>query len=158
MKGPIQTAITGSEPIVDLTDPHDVLVEFYKAFNDGNYELMESNWLNEPEAAMSNPLGGIKRGWDEIHIVYKNIFGGPADVFVEYFDYTVVEGDGYFLAVGRERGTFALGGKSIELKIRTSRMFVLRDGRYRQLHHHGSIEDPALLDTYRKGVMTGVIE
>lgn len=158
MKGPIQTAITGSEQIADLTDPHDALVEFYKAFNDGNFELMESNWLNQPEAAMSNPLGGVKRGWDEIRGVYKNIFGGYADVFVEYYDYTIVEEDGYFLAVGRERGTFALGGKSIELNIRTSRMFVLRDGRYRQLHHHGSIEDPALLDTYRKGVITGVIE
>lgn len=68
-----QTPITGCEPIVELTRPLDVLIEFYKAFNESDFSSMEGNWLNTPEAAMSNPLGGIKRGWLEIRSVYENI-------------------------------------------------------------------------------------
>jgi hypothetical protein len=36
--------------------------------------------------------------------------------------------------------------------IRTSRWFKLADGRWRQLHHHGSIEDADLLARYQLAV------
>ena len=38
---------------------------------------------------MDNPLGGIMRGWDNIREVYQRIFEGRAQVYVEYFDYTI---------------------------------------------------------------------
>lgn len=158
MQQPIQTPITGSETINDLKHPVDALAEFYKAFNEGDFDLMEKNWLNTPDTTMSNPLGGVKRGWEDIRSVYKNIFNGSAKVYVEYYDYTIFQGDGFFQAVGRERGKFTLGDKSIELRIRTSRSFVLHDGRYHQLHHHGSIEEPKLLAIYQNAVLKGVIE
>jgi hypothetical protein len=35
---------------------------------------MQKNWLNNEEIAMDNPLGGIKRGWEEIKAIYSRIF------------------------------------------------------------------------------------
>lgn len=150
---PIQEAITGKEALGDLSSPFQALVQFYSAFNSGDMPMMSENWAQTSDIAMDNPLGGIKRGWTEIQPVYERIFNGPADVYVEYFDYTIHETTEMFYAVGRERGYFRLGGKEITLAIRTSRIFQKTDGRWRQVHHHGSIEDPQLLGTYQSAVL-----
>lgn len=158
MDKPNQIPITGREDIGELNKPTAVLTEFYKAFNGRDFNLVESNWLNTAEAAMSNPLGGVKRGWADIRTVYQKIFAGPADVYVEFYDYTIVRDDRFFQAVGRERGTLTINDRTIDLAIRTSRVYVVHDGRYRQLHHHGSIEDPSLLSRYQNAVISGVVE
>jgi len=146
---PIQTAITGNEKVSD-NKMHEALIKFYKAFNERNFELMQKNWLNNEEIAMDNPLGGIKRGWDEIKTIYSRIFTGQAKVYVEFYDYTIVPMDGGFVAIGRERGSVEVKGQKLELKIRTSRVFKLINGSYKQIHHHGSIEEPALLKEYQE--------
>jgi len=47
---------------------------------------------------------------------------------------------------GREVGTYSgAGGPSTPLEIRTSRFFAYYGGRWVQLHHHGSIDDPDAL-------------
>ena len=107
--------------------------------------------MQSDEIAMDNPLGGIKRGWDEIQSVYHRIFSGRAEVYVEFYDYTIHEASEMFYAVGRERGYFRLGGEEMTLVIRTSRIFR-KDGRWRQVHHHGSIEDAQLLAKYQAAV------
>lgn len=149
----IQEAITGKEKQGTLFSPYQALVQFYCAFNSGNMQMMSENWAQSDEIAMDNPLGGIKRGWTEIKSVYEHIFSGPAEVYVEYFDYTIHETSEMFYAVGRERGYFRLGGEEITLAIRTSRIFKKIDGRWKQVHHHGSIEDPRLLDRYQAAVL-----
>ena len=146
---PIQIPITGNEKNFDNI-MHEALVEFYKAFNERDFHLMQKNWLNNEEIAMDNPLGGIKRGWDEIKTIYSRIFTGQAKVYVEFYDFTIVDLEGGFVAVGRERGSVEIKGKKLELAIRTSRVFKLIDGSYKQVHHHGSIEDPALLKAYQE--------
>ncbi|NOT84595.1 MAG: SnoaL-like domain-containing protein, partial [Methylococcaceae bacterium] len=78
---------------------------------------------------------------------------GQAKVYVEYFDYTLHETAAMFYAVGRERGYFRLGDDEITLAIRTSRIFRKIDGRWQQVHHHGSIEDPQLLAQYQAAVL-----
>lgn len=150
---PIQEAITGQEEQGALATPYQSLVQFYCAFNSKDMRMMSENWAQSDDIAMDNPLGGIKRGWTEIRPVYERIFGGPAKVYVEYFDYTLHETAEMFYAVGRERGYFRLGGEEITLAIRTSRVFRKINGRWRQVHHHGSIEEPQLLAKYQSAVM-----
>lgn len=146
----IQTAITGNESFEDLTNPTQVLAQFYSAFNNKDFELMSQNWLQNEEIAMDNPLGGIKRGWDEIQTVYNRIFNGQAKVYVEFYDYTIVNLDGAFCAIGRERGFVQIGEQKLELAIRTSRVYKFVNGLYKQVHHHGSIESPELLKKYQE--------
>ena len=145
--------ITGNESFGNLADPEQALAQFYYAFNQCDLKEMSQNWLQSDEIAMDNPLGGIKRGWHDIKSVYNAIFSGPAEVYVEYYDYSIHEGSDVFYAVGRERGTFSNGDKSIDLAIRTSRIFRMIDGVWKQVHHHGSIEGPKLLESYQKAVL-----
>jgi len=115
---------------------------------------MQENWLQTDAASMSNPLGGIKRGWDEIQNVYTKIFSGAASVYVEFYDYTIHSSADMFVAVGRERGTLTFGSELVQLAIRTSRTYVLDDTQWRQLHHHGSIDDAKLLEEYQATLLT----
>jgi ketosteroid isomerase-like protein len=74
---------------------------------------------------------------------------------VEFHDYTMHIAGEIFYAVGRERGEFRSGGTIVPLAIRTSRIYRLVDGRWRQVHHHGSIDDPELLLRYQSAVKGG---
>jgi ketosteroid isomerase-like protein len=150
---PEQQPITGRES-ADPATPLGALSTFYRAFNERDMALMEANWEASPEAAMDNPLGGIRRGWEAIRDTYLRIFAGPARVRVEFHDYTLHETGEVFWAVGRERGRLeAADGSGLDLAIRTSRLFR-RDaaGQWRQVHHHGSIDDPRLLEAYQQAV------
>ena len=142
--------ITGREELGDRSRLEQALAEFYRAFNGRDLALMAGNWHTAGEIAMDNPLGGISRGWAEIEPVYRRLFAGPARVTVEFHDHTLHTGGERAYAVGRERGTrVGPGGDRLELAIRTSRVFRWVDGRWRQVHHHGSIDDPALLAAYQ---------
>lgn len=152
---PEQTLITGSENKEALPVPLRALSDFYEAFNSRNLVMMSGNWAQTDDTAMDNPLGGIKRGWAEIKAVYERIFSGPARVYVEFYDYTIHETGGMFYAEGRERGEFRLDETVIPLAIRTTRIFRKVAGRWRQVHHHGSIEDPELLARYQAAVKGG---
>ena len=150
---PINAPITGSEESDNVLLPYSALVHFYSAFNNQNHQQMENNWLSSEEVSMSNPLGGVKRGWNEIKQVYKNIFDGQAKVYVEFYDYSIHSTDSMFLAVGKERGTLITKNKQIELAIRTTRIYTLYEGAWKQIHHHGSIDNPKLLDLYQTTVL-----
>lgn len=145
--------ITGQEVSAAHGGPQAALVQFYRAFNGRDLALIRANWLDSDDVAMDNPLGGIKRGWREIGPVYERLFTGPARAYVEFYDYSLHETPGMFYAVGRERGHFEREGESIALAIRTSRIFRRIEGAWRQVHHHGSIDDPALLVRYQRAVL-----
>ena len=104
---------------------------------------------------MDNPVGGIVRGWPQVSAVYERIFTGGARVRVEFHDYTLHEAGDVFYAVGRERGELRTGETTLALAIRTTRVFKQLDGRWRQVHHHGSIDDPDLLKRYQAAVGAG---
>jgi ketosteroid isomerase-like protein len=148
----VQNPITGNENKTNINSTICALIDFYNTFNNRDIKKMADNWLQSDEIAMDNPLGGIKRGWQEIKSVYEKIFNGPAKVYVEFYDYTIHEGTDIFYAVGRERGKFIISDTTINLAIRTSRIFKLMNGEWKQVHHHGSIDNPELLDIYQKAV------
>src|SRR5512139_1241045 len=151
---PIEQAITGARytPGQVITSPEAALEQFYAAFNGRDLALMAENWAQTDEIALDNPLGGIRRGWAEIRPLYERVFSGPARVYVEFHDYTLHAGADFFYAVGRERGYFRRDGTELPLAIRTSRVFRRIGGRWKQVHHHGSIDDPALLARYQAAV------
>jgi len=158
---PIITAITGNNelkmrPKEVNENIYKALNDFYTAFNGRNLTLMQKNWLNSQDIVMSNPLGGIKRGWDEINEVYKRIFLAKAVVYVEFYDYTILDMEDGFCAVGRENGFLELDGEKIDLAIRTSRVYRVVDSGYAQVHHHGSIEKPELLKEYQNLLKKGL--
>ena len=148
---PEQEPITGAEYQAGAaTTPRAALAQFYAAFNGGDLELMAANWDQSADAVMDNPVGGIARGWAAIRPLYERLFSGPARVRVEFFDYTLHESEGLFYAAGRERGTLERDGQRLALAIRTTRVFRREGGAWRQVHHHGSMDDPALLKQYQE--------
>jgi ketosteroid isomerase-like protein len=149
---PIQDPITGAEDLGNLSQPHQALAQFYRAFNTRDLKMIDENFGETDEVAIANPLGGIRRGADEPHKMYEGVFKSPADVHVEFWDYTIHRAGDVFWAVGRERGMYHDGEAVKNLNIRTTRIFQLVDGRWRQMHHHGSVEEAKLLDDYQSAV------
>ncbi|MGI8466868.1 MAG: YybH family protein [Pyrinomonadaceae bacterium] len=113
---------------------------------------MTLNRAQSEEAVMDNLVGKIKRGWEEIKPVYEQIFNSPAQVSVEFYDYSLHQAEDIFYVTGRERGELKIGETVIDLAIRTSRIFKLTGGEWKQIHHHGSIDNPELLARYQQAV------
>jgi hypothetical protein len=147
-------AINGSENLENVeNDKLKILINFYKAFNQRDLKLMQSVWLNSDEASINNPVGGIMRGWKDIENVYDKIFNGKAKVYVEFYEFTLHSTDNMFFVTGRERGFFEMGEIKIDLKIRTSRVFIKKNGDWKQIQHHGSIDNPELLKKYQDAIL-----
>ncbi len=148
----IQDAICGQEDLSRLSPEEQALSVFYGAFNNRDLKKMAQSWAQSPDVIEVNPLGGIRYGWPEIEKMYEAIFTGPAEVYVEFFDYSIHELGDMFYAVGRERGEARMGDTVIPLAIRTSRVFQRIEGQWRQVHHSGSIEDPQTLAAYQSAM------
>jgi ketosteroid isomerase-like protein len=149
---PVREPITGSEELGDLSQPRQALTQFYRAFNARDLKMMDENFAHSDEVAIDNPLGAIRRGADQPLKMYEAVFNSPADVHVEFWDYTIHGTGEVFWAVGRERGTYREGTVVKGLDIRTTRIFQKIEGRWRQMHHHGSIEDARMLGDYQNAV------
>ncbi|MEW5733897.1 MAG: nuclear transport factor 2 family protein [Thermodesulfobacteriota bacterium] len=129
------------------------LETFYFAFNNRSLEALAAVWAPDPSVSLANPLGGILTGAEEISALYRRIFEGTARVWVEYHDIVEFASGDAVLFAGRERGEFRTDRETVPLAIRTSRYFRRRDSAgWRQVHHHGSIDDAALLARYQKAV------
>lgn len=140
--------VNGSETDTSAEHPTGALNRFYKAFNTRDEELMRDCWADSPDISMCNPLGGILRGWDALSVLYRRIFSGEAVVWVEFYDYTLHQSEDMLVFSGRERGTVTTTSGTLSLAIRTTRIFVRQAGKWRLLHHHGSISNPDLLSAY----------
>jgi ketosteroid isomerase-like protein len=153
MAGTIQEPITGNEKVLDASNPLAALSQFYRALNHRDITLMRENWEVTDDAVMDNPLGGIKRGWSEIRGVYESLFATPNKFHFEFYDYSLLSFSETFIAIGRERGELISAGETLHLAIRTTRVFRRAHVRWRQIHHHGSIDDPQMLDKYQNAVL-----
>jgi ketosteroid isomerase-like protein len=145
-------AVTGKEQNDRLTAQMRALSGFYRALNTGDISLMSRVWAQTDDVSMDNPVGGITRGWKEIRQVYERIFASVGRYWFEFYDYTFHDTGDLFYVVGRERGEYKAGESVLAMRIRTTRVFRKIDGEWRQVHHHGSIEDPELLRTYQDAI------
>jgi SnoaL-like domain len=139
-----------------LDGAHAALESVYYALNRRNLAVLRRVWSNHPLAQLDNPVGGVLRGGDQIARLYQLIFTGPAQVTVTFGDIVEYPGKRHALFAGREVGVYGLGGgPSVPLAIRTSRYFRYDEeaGRWTQVHHHGSIDDPDALHAYRDALL-----
>ena len=144
------TEITGAEVPARDGGPLDALIDFYRAFNAKDLVGLAANWAAGDTPSMDNPIGGIRLGWLAIREGYSKLFDGPAIVQVAFHDFSSQGGSDWHLFVGRERGVCKTQSVSLDLRFRTTRWFIKTNGPWRQLHHHGSIEEPALLADYQR--------
>jgi ketosteroid isomerase-like protein len=149
--------VTGREARSGSGDALDALIDFYRAFNARDLEGLALNWEQGDAPSMDNPMGGIRRGWQSISEGYLKLFGGPATVQVTFHDFTSQGGDDWHLFVGWEKGTCTTSDMKMDVRFRTTRWFTRRDGKWRQLHHHGSIEEPGMLAAYQKTILGAVL-
>ena len=146
--------ITGGEAIACDGGPLDALIDFYRSFNTRDLDGLTANWADGDAASMDSPIGGTRRGWLAIREGYSKLFSGPATVRVAFRDFTSQGGGSdWNLFVGREKGICETPIESLDLRIRTSRLFIKMKGVWRQLHHHGSIEEPVLLAEYQRAIL-----
>lgn len=151
-RGAIDRRVEARDPT--LEGARAALESFYFAFNQRSLDALESVWAQGPLISLNNPLGGIMRGLDDIRAPYQRIFGGPAQVWVEFHDVVEYMGQDTVVFAGRERGEFTRDERTIPLPIRTSRVFQHfgRQLGWRQVHHHGSIDDAEALAQYQRAV------
>jgi ketosteroid isomerase-like protein len=66
---------------------------------------------------MDNPVGGIKRGWEQIRSVSSGKYR------FEFYHYSYHEAGDVFYVVGRERGEYRAGEVVLHMGIRPSEVF-----------------------------------
>lgn len=128
------------------------LETFYYSFNNRDLNVLSSIWLNHAQVQLNNPVGGIIRGLEPIVKLYTNIFSSSAKVWVEFSDIVQFSSDTCVIFAGRERGEFRKDDTLIPLEIRTTRVFAYENGKWGQIHHHGSIDDAEILQVYQKAI------
>jgi hypothetical protein len=69
---------------------------------------------------------------------------------VTIHDFTGQGGNDWHLYGGREPGACKTPTETLDVSFRTARWFVRKNGTWRQLHHHGSVEDPKVLADYQR--------
>lgn len=132
------------------------LESFYYSFNHRDLDVLARVWSDDPLAQLNNPLGGMLRGGKAIVDLYARIFNGPARVTVSFGDIIAYADEQHAVFAGRETGEYRIGDSPAEpLSIRTTRCFGYHEGRWRQYHHHGSIDDPASLAAYQRAIRRG---
>lgn len=134
-----------------------LIESFYYAFNQRDLAVFAQVWAEQDLIQLNNPLGGILRGYEAIAALYDRVLTGTASVWVEFSDIAEFETDGMVVFAGREQGEFSLNNQTMALSIRTSRIvqwFGPETG-WKQVHHHGSIDDPKLLEAYQRAVLNG---
>lgn len=129
------------------------LETFYYALNNRDLDTLSAVWADDALVQLNNPVGGILRSGDAVRGLYKRVFAGSLNVQVTFGDAATYWHSDAVTFAGRETGTYhhpRLGERA--LHIRTSRIFAY-DGRWAQVHHHGSIDDAEALATYQDAVL-----
>jgi ketosteroid isomerase-like protein len=128
------------------------LETFYHAFNHSDLDTLAAVWHDDQLVQLNNPLGGMLRGREAIRELYARVFDGAGQAQITFSDIVEYATEDVVIFTGRERGTFHNAKNAVALEIRTTRIFWRSPDRWRMVHHHGSIDDPAALSDYQTAV------
>jgi len=130
------------------------LETFYYALNGRDLTVFKAIWYDDRLVQLDNPVGGTVRGLEPTTSLYEAIFNGPVRVTAELGDVVQYASNDVVIFAGRERGAYEHEGARVPLDIRTSRMFgyASHQRAWRQIHHHGSIDDAEALAAYQQAV------
>ncbi len=126
------------------------LETFYYALNGRDLTVFKAIWYDDRLVQ----LDSIVRGLEPITSLYEAIFNGPVRVEAELGDVVQYASNDVVVFAGRERGAYEHEGAREPLHIRTSRIFgyASHQRAWRQIHHHGSIDDAEALAAYQQAV------
>ena len=141
--------ITGKEEIGSLSEPRQALAQFYRAFNNKDEALMAACWDQSSPVTNANQLGGIQGSRDEVLDRYQKIFQAPFHVYAEFVEFGLYDFDEFCVVLGHEQGTFEKDGEKFSFRTRDTRILRRVNGKWLQVHHHGSFEDPKLLKQFQ---------
>jgi ribosomal protein S21 len=136
----IPSVISGKE-IGILPKEYQALQKYYSALNNSNIDNMKEMWSKENTTTFLSPLGEIVKTYSNVIRAHEELFDSSIEIDVEYYDIDITILNNGFSSVGKERGIMKIGNETIEVAFRTSRLFIMEDGIFKQLHHHGSFED-----------------
>jgi SnoaL-like domain len=132
------------------------LETFYYALNNADLTALSEVWSHHPLAQLNNPVGGIVRSGNEVVELYRTIFSGELALSVSFGDAATYWWPEVAVFAGRETGSYHDPATEAEvpLSIRTTRVFGYDQDteRWLQMHHHGSIDDPAALRAYQVAI------
>lgn len=129
------------------------LESFYHALNRRDLDALSAVWSQDELAQLNNPVGGILRSGAAVTDLYRRIFSGDLRLTVTFADAVTYWWANAVVFAGREIGQYHdHDGATVPLTIRTSRVFGYDSGRWQQVHHHGSIDQPEELAAYQKAV------
>jgi limonene-1,2-epoxide hydrolase len=158
---PLRFGVDAREMLAGAADPRitgalAVLESFYYSLNNRDIDVLRRVWADDPLAQLNNPVGGIIRGGGEIVALYERIFAAPGRLQVVFDDFVQYADGGHALFAGRETVTYGPHDAPPRVaRVRTSRYFRFFEEQdtWRQLHHHGSIDDPDALGSYQEALL-----
>ena len=130
----------------------DALINFLRPLDAGDLAGLTINWRDGDMPRMENPIGGKRRGWAAVRERYAKLFEVLPTVRVAFYDFTSQGNEDRRLFVGHEKSVCWTPATSLDRRVRTARWFVKIKGAWWQLHHPGSIEEPAVRAEYELGI------
>ncbi|MET7400164.1 nuclear transport factor 2 family protein [Dactylosporangium sp. NPDC005572] len=128
------------------------LETFYYALNHGDLDVLAQIWSDDDLTQVDNPVGGIVRSGPAIVELYRHLFESGMQLEITFTDAATYWTPGAAMFAGRELGHYTNAeGERVPMEFRTSRYFTWhpRHERWRQIHHHGSLDDPVALHDYQ---------
>lgn len=127
---------------------------FYHGLNERDLSTLASVWAPVDQIQLNNPVGGISRGPEAIQALYSAVVSGRVRVQVAFCDAVGYATADSLTFAGREEGHYLIDGAEVPLSIRTTRcLLYLPDVGWRQVHHHGSIDDASALSAYQRAIL-----
>lgn len=136
------------------------LETFYHAFNTRSLDLVRQIWADDPLVQLISPVVGVVRGSADIAAVYERGFSGSAQIQSALEEIVAYATPELVVFAGQEHGTYAHGSEHDAMperpEIRTTCLcifrFITKQGGWRQVYHHVSLDDPDQLARFQRTV------